>query len=344
MKFIQSLLFIFILAGCGTSTTTDNDPEESKNSEDPAQSCPTYEVDGQKLKEIPEEEMDRYEQKLGNVPEERKHTRMAAIQSERKETFQAEMQQEGLTMEDLKSIGGMFIDETSIVVQLKQDLSEEEREPVEQIVERVRDTYNEGAVLIDEVSVSQKESGQRLTEVMNTLKKHETLRPKISSFSTCGRGSMDVEVTLLQELDEEETDYIRSTFDYPVYTKVSAMETSGYVTETREGEILVDSTWFSEVAPEAEIGSYVKVTHGSVQLSYPGQASAFETEIRELRQPEGADKTDREAVRKALEDFEKGPLDITEAAYDREKDQWNITVSIGSATEDDTKETVTVPD
>ncbi|SDJ10905.1 hypothetical protein [Salimicrobium halophilum] len=333
MKWIKVFLFVLLLAGCGQSETMKGDAGGKSNSSEQERSCPSGEVDGQTIDEVPQEELEKYDQADAT----------AAVQMERYETFQSHLKQEGISMDEMDALGNVFFADTSVVVLLKKELPSEKREPVEQIVEQMRSTYNKDAVIMDYVAISVKEKEQRITEVSNTLREHETINEKLSSVSTCGGKSMDIQVTTLEEMTEEEKEYLTSEFDFPVYAEVMASETAGYVTGVREGGMLVGFGWFSNAPGEVKVGDYVKVTHGPVAESFPSQGAAYKTEIQDPRQPEGADKTDRQVVKKALSSFEKGRLNVTEVTYDEEKDEWQVTISTGIMEEDE-EETVTVPD
>ncbi|SIS45930.1 hypothetical protein [Salimicrobium flavidum] len=341
MRFILVLLMISILAGCGESRTVQKEPGD-----DPGiLSCPEYNIKGQPLEEVPEEEMEQYDLSSDMLMEEmgEKKAKETRIQLKRKETFQAALEQEGVSLDDLMTLGGMLVADTSIVVQLKEDLPGEEREAVHRAIEQVRETYNEEAVIIDEVPISQEEKRQRVTEVMDTLKEHEAIGAKLSSVGSCGGGSMDIEAGFLEELEEEEIDVVRSSFDFKVYTKVAASETSGYVTEVEEGRMLIDFTWFSSAPPDVEVGDFATVTHGAVAESFPAQSSAYKTKIREARHLGEAEKTDREVVREALASGGESPLNVTEVTYEPDQDEWSITISKGVMNNDE-KETVTIAD
>lgn len=134
---------------------------------------------------------------------------------------------------------------------------------------------------------------------------------------------------------------------------------SGYIMDERVHEILVvstepadysetggteefyDAVWVSRVTEVTEIGDYVEVWFdGGVETSYPAQAAMEELEIIEPDQPQGADLTESEALRKALaqEPFEEEVLTVMSLSYDESVDEWTVELRNTNSYEDTTIE------
>ncbi|WLR47162.1 DUF3221 domain-containing protein [Halobacillus litoralis] len=122
---------------------------------------------------------------------------------------------------------------------------------------------------------------------------------------------------------------------------------SGYVMDKREGAILVvdpspqdfshtkeddryyEAYWAEgDAAENVEIGSKVDVWLGKyVQESYPGQVALKRAKAVPTSKPEGAQLTEYEALRKALNKKEDETYElwaVSSIEYEKDEDQWKI--------------------
>ncbi|SIS46314.1 DUF3221 domain-containing protein [Salimicrobium flavidum] len=119
----------------------------------------------------------------------------------------------------------------------------------------------------------------------------------------------------------------------------------GYVMEKEDRRILVvspeaegwngnddqkhyDALWASGVPEDIEIGEQVEVWADTVAESYPGQANPEKINVLPADEPEAADLTEAEAIRKALEekDHERGMKVIKSSEFKEEDDEWIIEI------------------
>lgn len=89
-----------------------------------------------------------------------------------------------------------------------------------------------------------------------------------------------------------------------------------------------EATWFSNAGSGLEVGQRVRVwPEGGIAESYPGQGKASRVEVVEPPKAEGADLTEAEAIRKALE-APRGsgmfPPAVKAAEYEAESGRWRI--------------------
>lgn len=91
-------------------------------------------------------------------------------------------------------------------------------------------------------------------------------------------------------------------------------------------EEFYNAMWVADVVPKVEIGQKVRVwLAGPVLESYPAQGGAEEVTILPDHQPEGADLSEAQAIRKALEQQPDAETwAIKEIAYDKDSDTWEI--------------------
>lgn len=123
------------------------------------------------------------------------------------------------------------------------------------------------------------------------------------------------------------------------------MEIIGYVMQKDNERILVisqsaqdfsstggvkayyDAIWFSKAPKEVEVGDKVSVWYDFVAESYPGQSEVKHIDVISSQKPNGANLTESEALKKALESEEIKASDITvlkSIVYDKQADRWNI--------------------
>ncbi|MFB9278013.1 YobA family protein [Cohnella cellulosilytica] len=120
----------------------------------------------------------------------------------------------------------------------------------------------------------------------------------------------------------------------------------GYIVNLEDGRILVTDTverdfsdnggarhfygavWFSNAGSGLEIGQRVQVwVDEGIAESYPGQGKASRVEVIEAPKPDGAELTEAEAIRKALEASEPAgmfPPAVKEVEYEGDAGQWKI--------------------
>ncbi|MCP3032922.1 YobA family protein [Halobacillus sp. A1] len=121
-------------------------------------------------------------------------------------------------------------------------------------------------------------------------------------------------------------------------------EIEGYVTNQEDDRILVtdpepedangngeddyyDALWGSDAPDDVEIGQYVEVwVKEGVETSYPGQADIKEVEVQSTEAPEGADLSEDEVIRRALEEVEQDVRIIESVAFDVGEDLWRVSV------------------
>ena len=119
------------------------------------------------------------------------------------------------------------------------------------------------------------------------------------------------------------------------YTE-TPVEEGGFLLSIKEGQIFVaggteDAIYYSfPEARELKVGMRVRVeSTGMILESYPGQGSAKFVEVLPDYKPAGAMLSESEAVVKALDAYEKSPLDIMliqSISYDAKKNVWIFNV------------------
>ncbi|MBD7985227.1 DUF3221 domain-containing protein [Sporosarcina sp. Sa2YVA2] len=119
------------------------------------------------------------------------------------------------------------------------------------------------------------------------------------------------------------------------YTE-TPVEEGGFLLSIKEGQIFVaggteDAIYYSfPEARELKVGMRVRVeSTGMILESYPGQGSAKFVEVLPDYKPAGAMLSESEAVVKALDAYEKSPLDIMliqRISYDTKKNVWIFNV------------------
>lgn len=115
----------------------------------------------------------------------------------------------------------------------------------------------------------------------------------------------------------------------------------GYIVKVDNGRILVvdpepkdfsstggisefyNAIWFSNAPKEVRPGDKVKVWFDIVADSYPGQSEALAVEVIPSTKPEGANLTESEALRKALESGNINVVTVKSIAFDG-SNNWNI--------------------
>ncbi|OXS62786.1 hypothetical protein B1A99_02755 [Cohnella sp. CIP 111063] len=106
-----------------------------------------------------------------------------------------------------------------------------------------------------------------------------------------------------------------------------------------------EATWFSNAGTEHGIGERVRVwPDGPIAESYPGQGKAGRVEAFAAQQPDGANLTEAEAIRKALEAPDAGgmfPPAVKEAEYKANTGHWRIELAYNGEAR---TVVVTVPD
>ncbi|MBB6671529.1 YobA family protein [Cohnella nanjingensis] len=95
-----------------------------------------------------------------------------------------------------------------------------------------------------------------------------------------------------------------------------------------------DAIWFSGAPSDAEVGRRVKVWTNAIDQSYPGQARAERVEVEDDVRPDGASRSEAEAVRAALASpaaVRYSPLAavVQSAVYDAASAAWTIAIAGG---------------
>lgn len=123
----------------------------------------------------------------------------------------------------------------------------------------------------------------------------------------------------------------------------------GYVVGKEEGRILVvsavpekiptssdgsgeyyEAIWFSRAPARANVGDKVKVWYEIVMTSYPGQSEAVRVVVQRSAKPAGADLSEADAIRTALERHEGVGVPIVKRiGYDADADVWSLLLKTG---------------
>ncbi|MTD31334.1 DUF3221 domain-containing protein [Planomicrobium sp. YIM 101495] len=118
---------------------------------------------------------------------------------------------------------------------------------------------------------------------------------------------------------------------YPEPAIVAELPEEGlYITEMQEEGILVGSTnfYFADADEKLEVGQRVNVeSTGMIATSDPGQGTAIVVRVLPAYQPEGAERTDAEVIRQALETSpgeEMRYYTINRVEYDAASGEWLI--------------------
>ena len=345
MKKIISISFLCVLFLSACGQTAQPEPKKEPASADRldsydmlVESCPEPDYEGQTFSELSEDEQKLYD--VDRISEEEKERNpmvleVASLQGKRQEFLRKGIAEQGYSFDDLMKIGDMYMVKGTIILQFKQQLTEEELKVKEAFVktaDEIKEVFNEDAVQIEEVEMSRAELRNQ-QDALSKVLDGSTIKNKLWSFGTC-TPSKQLNLDVTEPLTEEELSYLNENSEVKTAIQVKAPnQLKGYVTAVREDEMLVDMIWFSNRPEEVKVGDYVQVSYTNVMESLPAQAGAKETEILEDAQPEDADLKSSEVIRRAVNQAKEeidtpshrsAHLNVKEIEYDKERDQWEV--------------------
>lgn len=130
-----------------------------------------------------------------------------------------------------------------------------------------------------------------------------------------------------------------------ILTTFSEPNITGYVVDNSDESVLIvsnqpddysstggieefyDAVIASNAPDNVEVGDYVEAWYdGGIDQSYPAQATIGTLSILPNEQPEGADLTESEALKKALSQYssEDHPLVVNSISYNDDQNTWSI--------------------
>ncbi|SFJ53839.1 Protein of unknown function [Halobacillus dabanensis] len=345
---MRRLGILFVLGFLFLSACSEPEAPQSKNKSKSGEdldsypmivdSCPEPTYDGDTFDELSEEEQKLYS--VDHISEEMKERnpdvlQVATLQTKRQEFLRKGISDKGYTLEDLKNIGDMYMVKGTIILQFKEQLTEEEQQVKEAFTETAEDLkqkFNENAVHIEKVNLSANELNKQ-NEALSEIIDGSTIKDKLWGYGTC-TPSNQLKIDVTEPLTEEEMKQLDENAEVKIAVQVEEPnQLEGYVTEVKENEMLVDMIWFSNHPEEVQVGDRVNVSYTNVMESLPAQAGAMEIEILKDLRPEGADMSTSEAIKKAVdkakENLPSSPsqnayLSVKEMDYHKKSDQWKV--------------------
>lgn len=345
MKDIGGILVFGLLL---LSSCSQSEPPQEKNksmSADHKESyemivdaCPEPTYDGQTFDELSAEEKELYD--VGEMSDEMKERnpdllQVMPLQSKRQEFFRDSISEKGYTLDDLRNIGDMYMVEGTIILQFKDQLTEEEQKVKESFmktVKEIKQKFNENAIHTEKVEISANELREQ-HDALSGILDGSSIENKLWGYGTC-TPSKQLKIEVTEQLTEEELKLLNENAEVEIAVQVNEpSQLEGYVTEVRGNEMLVDMIWFSNRPDAVKVGDHVNVSYTNVMESLPAQAGAMETEILKDSQPEGADMKTSAAIKKAVDQakekiqspsHESEYLSVREIEYNKDHNQWGV--------------------
>ncbi|MBH0230845.1 DUF3221 domain-containing protein [Halobacillus yeomjeoni] len=325
MRALYLGLILLLVAGCGTSSSNPDEDNAAKSntSEKKEITCDRSSIEGQTFEDLSEEEQKMYPigQVDGSAIKNEEMYKVSAIQNVRQEFLREKLSEQGLDVPSLFEIGNMYMVKGTIVIQLKENAEKEGA--VKKVVEQVKQRFNDDAIIVQKVDFSQRELEKMQDELYEAIEDRPSIKEVWNSLGTCTPGNA-IEVGVKEELSEEDLSYLKEQIEAEILVEVWVDELTGYVVDTRDDEMLVNSIWFSNAPSGVKVGDRVHVKFGSVAESLPAQSSAWKTEIIEEDAGGEADLSVGEVIKEAKDKAEKEIYGISELEYKIEGDVWVV--------------------
>ncbi|MCA0984716.1 YobA family protein [Halobacillus yeomjeoni] len=324
MRALYLGLILLLLAGCGTSSSNPDEDNAAKSntSEKKEITCDRSSIEGQTFEDLSEEEQKMYPiDQVDSAIKNEEMYKVSAIQNVRQEFLREKLSEQGLDVPSLFEIGNMYMVKGTIVIQLKENVEKEDA--VIKVVEQVKQHFNDDAIIVQKVDFSQRELENMQDQLYEAIEDRPSIKEVWNSLGTCTPGNA-IEVGVKEELSEEDLSYLKEQVEARILLDVWVDELIGYVVDTRDDEMLVNSIWFSNAPSGVEVGDRVHVKFGNVAESLPAQSSAWKTEILEEDAWGEADLSVGEVIKEAKDKAEKEIYGISELEYKIDDDVWVV--------------------